>query len=39
METATVVTMVVVVGTVWGGFLTVLLTALKKEKQKSGEGE
>jgi len=37
METATLVTMILVVGTVWGGFATVLVTALKKEKQKQGK--
>jgi hypothetical protein len=28
------VTMLIVVGTVWGGFLTVLIAALKKEQTK-----
>ncbi|HEX9829119.1 MAG TPA: MetS family NSS transporter small subunit [Bacteroidota bacterium] len=34
METSTVVTMILVLGTVWGGFAIALRTALKKEKQK-----
>ncbi|HEY5615775.1 MAG TPA: MetS family NSS transporter small subunit [Bacteroidota bacterium] len=34
METSTVVTMILVIGTVWGGFAIALRTALKKEKQK-----
>ncbi|MCI0706955.1 MAG: MetS family NSS transporter small subunit [Ignavibacteriae bacterium] len=36
METSTIVTMIIVVGTVWGGLAVVLRTALKKEKQKQG---
>ncbi|HEY4611638.1 MAG TPA: hypothetical protein VII11_01480 [Bacteroidota bacterium] len=34
METATLITMILVVGTVWGGFALVLTTALRKEKEK-----
>jgi hypothetical protein len=34
MEPLTIITMVLVVGTVWGGLATVLITALKKERQK-----
>lgn len=35
MELSTLITLVLVVGTVWGGFATVLVTALRKESQKS----
>ena len=35
MPVETLVTMVVVIGIVWGGFATVLMTALKKERAKS----
>lgn len=35
MELWTLITMVIVGGTVWGGFATVLITALRKESQKS----
>jgi hypothetical protein len=34
MEIPTVLTMILVVGTVWGGFATVLVTAVRKERQK-----
>jgi hypothetical protein len=39
MELSTLITMVLVVGTVWGGFAAVLITALRKENQKSTEGK
>jgi hypothetical protein len=35
MEPSAIITMVLVVGTVWGGFAAVLITALRKESQKS----
>lgn len=35
MSTATIVTMILTVGILWGGFLTVLLTALRKERDKT----
>ncbi len=35
MGTWTLLTMIIVVGTVWGGFLAVLMTALNKEKKKN----
>lgn len=35
MSTAAVITMIVVVGIVWGGFTFVLTTALRKERKKS----
>jgi len=37
MEPLTIIPMVLVVGTVWGGLATVLITALKKERQKKSE--
>ena len=37
MPTATIVTMVLTIGIVWGGFTLVLLTALKKERGKRSE--
>ena len=38
MTTATWLTMVLVVSFVWGGFLWVLFTAIRREAGKSGEG-
>ncbi len=38
MEAVTVLTMAVVIGIVWGGFVFVLATALRKESQKAVEG-
>lgn len=35
MPVETLVTMVVVIGAVWGGFAAVLMTALRKEREKS----
>lgn len=35
MELSTLITMVLVVGMVWGGFAAVLIMALRKESQKS----
>lgn len=35
MELSTLITMVLVIGMVWGGFAAVLITALRKESQKS----
>ncbi len=37
MTVATWITMIVVMACVWGGFLWVLLTAVRKESGKSGE--
>ncbi len=34
MTTSTVITMVLVLGFVWGGFALLLLTAVRKESQK-----
>ncbi len=35
MPIETLVTMIIAIGAVWGGFALVLTTALKKERQKS----
>ncbi|MEP0821894.1 MAG: methionine/alanine import family NSS transporter small subunit [Ignavibacterium sp.] len=35
MSIVTVITMVLTIGIVWGGFLMVLVTALRKERDKS----
>ena len=37
MTTSTWVTMFVVMAFVWGGFAMVLLTAIRKESEKSGD--
>ncbi len=37
MTAATWITMIVVMAFVWGGFLWVLLTAIRKESGKSGD--
>jgi hypothetical protein len=37
MTAATWITMLLVMAFVWGGFSTVLLTAIRKESGKSGE--
>jgi hypothetical protein len=34
MPIGTIITMVVVAGTVWGGFATILVLALRKERRK-----
>lgn len=39
METSTIITIILVVGTVWGGFTFFLLKALKNEKLKKKNGE
>lgn len=36
MTRVTVITMVVVIGMIWGGFLVCLVLALQREKDKSG---
>ena len=38
MNTSAIVTFVVIAGIVWGGFLTIAVTAIRKESRKSGEG-
>lgn len=35
MQTSTIITMVIILGIVWGGFAVLLLTALRKESNKS----
>lgn len=37
MSIGTVVTMVIAVGTVWGGLATLLTLALRKERRKKAE--
>ena len=37
MTTSTWITMIVVMGFVWGGFAAVLLTAVRKESGKSSD--
>lgn len=37
MSPAAILTMILTVGIIWGGFLTVLLTALRKERDKTGQ--
>jgi uncharacterized YccA/Bax inhibitor family protein len=37
MPVETLLTMIVTIGAVWGGFAVVLITALKKERQKSDQ--
>jgi len=37
MTTSTWITMFVVMAFVWGGFAMVLLTAIRKESEKSGD--
>lgn len=37
MEPAAIVTLVLIGGFVWGGFLLILMTALRKERAKGGE--
>ena len=38
MTTSTWITMLVVIGFVWGGFSLVLLTAIRKETGKQSDG-
>jgi hypothetical protein len=38
MDPAAIVTFVVIAGIVWGGFLLIATTAIRKESRKSGEG-
>jgi hypothetical protein len=39
MQTTTLVTMIVIMGIVWGGFATLLTIALRSEREKRGEQE
>ena len=38
MNTSAIITFVVVAGIVWGGFIVIAVTALRKESSKPGEG-
>jgi hypothetical protein len=38
MTTSTLITMILIMGLVWGGFLFLLVTALRKESGKSDRG-
>jgi hypothetical protein len=38
MASSTILTMVVIIGLVWGGFGFLLATALRKESRKSPDG-
>jgi hypothetical protein len=38
METSAIITFVVIAGLVWGGFLTIIATAIRKERRKTDEG-
>lgn len=38
MEPAAVLTFVLVAGFVWGGFITILTTAVRKESRKTEKG-
>ena len=37
MPIGTIVTMIIVAGTVWGGLATILVLALRKERHKKAE--
>jgi hypothetical protein len=39
MEVSTIITMVIVLGIVWGGLILLLLRAINYEKFKSEDGE
>jgi hypothetical protein len=38
MNPEAIVTFAVIAGLVWGGFLFIIITAARKERQKRGEG-
>jgi hypothetical protein len=38
METPAIITFVVVAGLVWGGFLFIIATAIRRERRKKDEG-
>jgi len=38
MNTAAIATFVVIAGIVWGGFVLIAVTAIRKESRKQGEG-
>ena len=39
MEVSTIITMIIVLGIVWGGLILLLLRAINYEKLKSRDGE
>jgi hypothetical protein len=39
MEVSTIITMIIVLGIVWGGLILLLLRAINYEKLKSQDGE
>lgn len=39
MSATTVATMVLILGFVWGGFALILTTAVRKEREKTGDRE
>jgi len=39
MEVSTIITMIIVLGIVWGGLILLLLCAINYEKLKSQDGE
>lgn len=38
MSAAGIVTMIAILGFVWGGFLLILITAIRREREKSRRG-
>jgi hypothetical protein len=38
METPAIITFVVIAGLVWGGFLFIIVTAVRRERRKKDEG-
>ena len=38
MTTTTIVVMILILGFVWGGLAIIVMTAARKERQKTGEG-
>jgi hypothetical protein len=38
METPAAITFVVIAGLVWGGFLFIIVTAIRRERRKTDEG-
>jgi hypothetical protein len=38
MNSAAILTFIVIAGLVWGGFLVIVMTAIRKESRKTGQG-
>jgi hypothetical protein len=38
MNSAAILTFMVIAGLVWGGFLVIVMTAIRKERRKTGQG-